>query len=84
MSKKDRREQGSRCSRMPGECFDTEEAANSMRVTRQINVATGGMGKVVYQVRPCKCGRFHLMTDEHLKRWEAARRTARSERRRNA
>ncbi len=83
MSKKDRA-QGSRCSHMPGECFDTEEAANSMRVTRQINVATGGMGSVVYQVRPCRCGKFHLMTDEHLKRWEAARRATRSERRRNA
>lgn len=83
MSKK-AREQGSRCSRMPGECFDTQAAADAMRVTRQINVATSGMGSVVYQVRPCKCGKFHLMTDEHLKRWESARRAARSDRRRNA
>jgi len=83
MSKKNR-EQGARCSRMPGECFDTEQAANDMRVTRQINVATGGMGSVVYQVRPCRCGKFHLMTDEDLKKWEAARRAIRAEKRRNA
>lgn len=83
MSKRDR-EQGSRCSRMPGECFDTEKDADEMRLTRQVNVAIGGMGSVVYQVRPCRCGKFHLMTDEHLKKWEAARRATRAERRRNA
>lgn len=82
MSKKSRAE-GTRCSRMPGECFDSEAAANDMRVTRQMNVARGGMGQVVYHVRRCSCGKHHLLTDEHLQRWESARRAARVERKRN-
>lgn len=86
MGKKIAREsrQKLRCSLMPGECFNSRNAAEEMRVTRQINVATGGMGQAVYHVKKCACGRFHLMTDEHLKKWEANRRTTRRERGNNA
>lgn len=81
---KSKREQGMRCPRMPGEVFDSQSAADNMRVTRQINVAGGGMGQVNYVVKICQCGRFHLMTEEHFKRWDAARRAAQRERKRNA
>lgn len=68
-SKKAReREQGVRCSLMPGECFNSEAEANEMRVTRQINVARGGMIQVVYHVKKCRCGRHHLLTSEHLQK----------------
>lgn len=81
---KSKREQGSRCPRMPGEVFTSESDANESRVTRQINVAQGGMVQVTYVVKICQCGRFHVMTDEHFRRWDTARRQAQRERRRNA
>lgn len=86
MSKKTAREQRQklRCSLMPGECFNSYAAADEMRVTRQINVATGGSGQSVYHVKKCACGRFHLMTEEHLRKWESDRRTMRRERGNNA
>ena len=79
MSKKAARErrQGSRCSRTPGERFGSLAEADDMRVTRQINVATGGMGQAVYHVQKCSCGGFHLMTDEHYQRWSTKRRATR-------
>jgi hypothetical protein len=81
---KSKREQGMRCPRMPGEVVDSEAAANEMRMTRQINVANGGMGQVNYVVKPCQCGRFHVLTDEHFTRWDSTRRAQQRERRRNA
>lgn len=86
MSKKSarQREQGTRCSLMPGERFGSRTAAEEMRVTRQINVANGGMGQIVYHVQKCTCGGFHLMTDEHYQRWSAKRRTDRRARERDA
>jgi hypothetical protein len=68
-----RREQGLRCALMPGECFTSEATANEMRLTRQLNVARGGMVRVEYHVKKCLCGRYHLITDEHLREWEAKR-----------
>lgn len=86
MSKKaDRaREQGTRCSLMPGERFSSRTEADDMRVTRQINVANGGMGQVVYHVQKCACGGHHLMTDEHFRRWSTKRRASRRARERDA
>lgn len=71
-----KREQGKRCSLMPGECFTSRAAANEMRVTRQINVATGGMVQANYHVEKCVCGRWHLMTDEHFRQWQEGRENA--------
>lgn len=84
MSKKSERAQGTRCARMPGERFESEMAAEDMRVTRQINVVTGGGGQSDYHVKKCACSGFHLITTEHLRRWEANRRATRRERGRNA
>lgn len=84
MNPKKTREQGQRCSLMPGECFNSKAAADEMRVTRQLNVARGGMVQVVYHVKSCQCGRYHLLTSEHLQKWEADRRATRQEKRRNA
>jgi hypothetical protein len=69
--KKPKREQGQRCSLMPGECFTTRAAANEMRLTRQTNVAIGGMGQVNYEVRKCTCGRYHVSTTQHFTEWIA-------------
>lgn len=84
MSKKSERTQGTRCARMPGERFGTQSDAEDMRVTRQINVATGGGGQSSYHVKKCACGGFHLITTEHLQRWQAKRRETRRERGRDA
>ena len=78
------RNEGKRCSLMPGEAFTSRAEADEMRVTRQMNVARGGMGQVNYAVKACNCNRWHVMTDTHLREWELARRVARRERRRNA
>lgn len=69
---------------MPGEVFNSQAEADEMRVTRQTNVALGGMGSVTYHVKPCRCGRVHLMTETHLREWEAKRRATNRERRNNA
>lgn len=82
-SKRERHE-GSRCARMPGEVFDTQLTAEQMRVTRQVNVAMGGMGQVDYVVKLCGCGRYHVMTSGHFAKWDATRRAAQRERKRNA
>lgn len=81
---KRQREEGLRCARMPGEVFDTFDGAEQMRVTRQINVVTGGMGQVDYLIKLCGCGRHHLMTSEHFTKWDTMRRARQRERRRNA
>ena len=78
------REQGLRCPRMPGEVFASRTAADEMRVTRQINVAGGGMVQVNYVVKLCQCNRFHLMTEDHFAEWDARRRASPRERKRNA
>lgn len=83
MAKRERA-QGLRCPRMPGEVFNSRADADDMRVTRQINAVTGGMGQGVYHVKKCSCERWHVITDEHLRKWEATRRAAQRERRRNA
>lgn len=82
--KKKDRTSGPRCSLMPGECFNSEAAANEMRLTRQTNVALGGMGQVNYAVRRCRCGRYHVATEQNFDEWDAKRRAAQRERRRNA
>lgn len=84
MSKKIEREQGARCARMPGERFATQVAAEEMRMTRQINVVTGGGGQGMYCVKRCACNGYHLLTEENLQKWEANRRATRRERGRNA
>jgi hypothetical protein len=81
---KRKREQGVRCTQMPGEVFLSRTDADEMRVTRQINAATGGMGKADYTVKLCGCDRHHLMTTEHFARWDARRREKQREKRRNA
>ena len=81
---KDKKGAGLRCSRMPGEVFDSESSANDMRVTRQMNVARGGMVQVNYVVKLCRCGRYHLMPEDHFKRWDESRRAAQREKKRNA
>lgn len=81
---KSKREQGIRCSLMPGEVFNSRVTAEEMRVTRQINVAAGGMGQVDYIVKVCQCGRAHLMTSENYQKWDNARRAKQREMRRNA
>ncbi len=81
---KSKREQGIRCSLMPGEVFTSQASADDTRVTRQMNVARGGMGQVNYVVKLCRCGRHHVMTDEHFQRWDDARRATQREKRRNA
>lgn len=81
---KSKRQQGNRCSLMPGEVFDSRTAAEEMRVTRQINVAVDGMGQVNYVVKMCQCGRPHLMTSDNYEKWDVTRRAAQRERKRNA
>ena len=74
MSRKNRprkRAQGLQCALMPGECFTSRAAAEEMRLTRQINVATGGMGQANYRVEKCACGRHHLITEQHWNEWNA-------------
>lgn len=78
------REQGLHCSLMPGEVFNSRAEADEMRVTRQINVANGGMGQVNYVVKLCGCGRCHVMTNHHFDKWDAQRRARQRERKRNA
>ena len=74
MSKSKReRAQGLRCSLMPGEVFKTKAQAAEMRLTRQTNVALGGMVQVNYLIKKCRCHRFHLLTEQHLTEWEAGR-----------
>lgn len=81
---KSKREQGVRCSLMPGEVFSSHAVADEMRMTRQLNTARGGMVQVNYVVKLCRCGRHHVMTSEHFERWDTARRATQREKRRNA
>lgn len=81
---KSKRQQGIRCSLMPGEVFDSRAVADETRMTRQINVAVGGMVQVTYVVKICQCGRFHVMTEENFQKWDATRRAKQRERKRNA
>lgn len=69
---------------MPGDRFSSQAVAEDMRLTRQVNVVTGGMGQVNYVVRRCVCASYHVMTEAHLEKWEAARRAKRQEKKRNA
>ena len=78
------RVQGLRCSLMPGEGVNSEASASDMRVTRQMNVARGGMGQVNYVVKQCRCRGYHVMTSEHFQRWDAQRRAMQREKKRNA
>lgn len=85
MSKSKRaRDEGFRCSLMPGEVFTSDTDADEMRVTRQMNVARGGMGQVDYVVRQCRCRGYHLMTLENFQRWDEKRRATQREKKRNA
>lgn len=68
------RARGRHCSLMPGETFTSASAAHDMRITRQSNVALGGMVKVDYVVKMCRCGRYHLMTVKSFNWWDAQRR----------
>lgn len=81
---KSRRNVGIRCALMPGEVFTSEIAADDARVTRQINVVTGGMGQANYVVMQCRCRRYHVMLETHLEQWNSRRREKQRERKRNA